>query len=158
MKSAPSTMPIADRAQVAALPLTLGDDGLARVLLLTSRETRRWIIPKGWPIRGLKPYEAAAREALEEAGVTGQTKKKSIGSYRYFKRRGGRFDYCRVDVYLMWVNKQLTTWRERRQREVRWFTLQEASDLVEEPGLVALLRDLALAGFDYDVPRRIEPG
>ena len=113
------------------------------VLLITSRETKRWVIPKGWPIKGLKPHEAAAREALEEAGVTGRAKKAPIGSYRYFKRCEGHFDYCRVDVFLLRVEKQLKTWREKGQRESRWFTFDEAADLVQEPGLVALLRDLA---------------
>jgi 8-oxo-dGTP pyrophosphatase MutT (NUDIX family) len=54
------------------LPLKVGDDGIVRVLLLTSRETKRWIIPKGWPMKGRKPSGAAAREALEEAGLVGR--------------------------------------------------------------------------------------
>ena len=156
MKPAVSTIPTADRAQVAALPLMLGDDGAPRVLLLTSRETRRWVIPKGWPMRGRKPYEAAAREALEEAGVTGHTRKKPIGSYRYFKRLAGHFDWCQVDVYPLWVDKQLKSWRERGQREARWFTIEEAAELVLEPGLVALLRELARTGVGQDAPRRVE--
>lgn len=156
MKSAFSTVPTADRAQVAALPLTLGEDGVARVLLLTSRETRRWVIPKGWPMRGRKPYEAAAQEALEEAGVTGHAKKKPIGSYRYFKRLAGHFDWCQVDVYPLWVDKQRKTWRERGQRETRWFTIEEAAELVQEPGLVALLRELARTGVGENAPRRLE--
>lgn len=134
--------PAGDFVQVAALPLTIGGDGVARVLLLTSRETRRWVIPKGWPMKGLKPHEAAAQEALEEAGVTGQAKKKPIGTYTYFKRREAHFDVCRVDVYLLLVKKQLETWREKGQREARWFTLDQAADLVQEPGLVAILRSL----------------
>src|ERR1700755_1994635 len=69
--------------QFAALPFQIAPDGL-RVLLLTSRETRRWIIPKGWPIRGMKPREVAAREAFEEAGLVGRVAgKRSIGSYNY---------------------------------------------------------------------------
>jgi 8-oxo-dGTP pyrophosphatase MutT (NUDIX family) len=134
--------PAGDFVQVAALPLTIGEDGVTRVLLLTSRETRRWVTPKGWPMKGRKPYEAAAQEALEEAGVTGQAKKKPIGTYTYFKRREAHFDVCRVDVYLLVVKKQLETWREKDQREARWFTLDEAADMVQEPGLVALFRSL----------------
>jgi 8-oxo-dGTP pyrophosphatase MutT (NUDIX family) len=132
-----------DFVQVAALPLTVGEDGVTRVLLLTSRETKRWVIPKGRPMKGRKPYEAAAQEALEEAGVTGQAKKKPIGTYTYFKRREAHFDVCRVDVYLLMVAKQLKTWREKGQREFQWFTLGEAAELVQEPGLVALLRNVA---------------
>jgi 8-oxo-dGTP pyrophosphatase MutT (NUDIX family) len=135
-----------DLAQVAALPLTVGDDGVTRVLLLTSRETKRWIIPKGWPMKGRKPSEAAAQEAREEAGLVGRPSKKPIGSYTYFKRRDAHFDLCRVDVYVLTLDKQLKTWREKGQREAQWFTLEEAAELVEETGLVALLQDLARKG------------
>lgn len=121
----------------------LGDDGVARVLLLTSRETRRWVIPKGWPMKGRKPYEAAVQEALEEAGLVGHVKKKPIGTYSYFKRRDAHFDLCRVDVYLLTVEKQLKTWREKDQREAQWFNLEKAAELVEEQGLVAVLQSLA---------------
>ena len=146
MNAVASLAPIADFVQVAALPLKVGDDGIERVLLLTSRETKRWVIPKGWPIKGRKPFEAAAQEALEEAGVTGHAKKKPIGTYNYFKKREAHFDICRVDVYLLKVEKQLKNWREKGQREAQWFTLDEAADLVQEPRLVALLRDLARTG------------
>jgi 8-oxo-dGTP pyrophosphatase MutT (NUDIX family) len=134
--------PVAEFIQIAALPLTAGDDGVARVLLVTSRETKRWVIPKGWPMKGLKPHEAAAQEALEEAGVIGQAKKKPIGHYVYFKRREARFDVCRVDVYPLIVKKQRKQWREKGQREARWFTLEEAAGLVQEPGLVAILLNI----------------
>jgi 8-oxo-dGTP pyrophosphatase MutT (NUDIX family) len=130
-------------AQVAALPLKLCDDGIVRVLLLTSRETKRWIIPKGWPMKGHKPCQAAAREAREEAGVVGRTRKKQIGSYSYFKRRQSRCDLCDVAVYVLMVEKQLETWQEKNQRLTRWFTLEEAARLVQEPGLAALLLNLA---------------
>jgi 8-oxo-dGTP pyrophosphatase MutT (NUDIX family) len=143
MDVARSITPPGDFAQVAALPLRVGDDGVMRVLLLTSRETRRWVIPKGWPMKGHKPHQAAAQEAREEAGVIGQAAKKPIGTYTYFKRREAHFDVCRVDVYVLAVKKQLKTWREKDQREARWFTLDEAADLVQEPGLVALLRNVA---------------
>jgi 8-oxo-dGTP pyrophosphatase MutT (NUDIX family) len=136
----------ADLAQVAALPLRVGDDGVTRVLLLTSRETKRWIIPKGWPMKGRKPGEAAAQEAREEAGLVGRPSKKPIGSYSYFKRREAHFDLCRVDGYLLKLDKQLKIWREKGQREAQWFTLEEAATLVEEVGLVALLQDLARTG------------
>ncbi len=146
MSGSPSIKPTLQFAQVAALPVMVGDDGIERVLLLTSRETGRWVIPKGWPIRGRKPYEAAAQEALEEAGVTGHVKKKPIGTYDYFKRREAHFDVCRVEVYALRVERQLKNWREKGQREAQWCALDEAADLVQEPGLIALLRDLAKVG------------
>jgi 8-oxo-dGTP pyrophosphatase MutT (NUDIX family) len=146
MKAITPNNPV-ELAQVAALPLTVGDDGIARVMLLTSRETKRWIIPKGWPMKGRKPCEAAAQEALEEAGLVGRPSKKPIGSYSYFKRREAHFDLCRVDVFLLTLNKQLKNWREKGQREAQWFTLAEAATLVEEAGLIALFLDLARTGL-----------
>lgn len=131
------------RLQVAALPMRQDSDGTMRVLLITSRETRRWIIPKGWPVKGRKPSEAAAREALEEAGLVGGPSKKPIGTYTYFKRRKAHFNICRVDVYILMVEKQLKDWREKAQRKARWCTLDEAAHLVQEPGLSALLLRLA---------------
>ena len=128
--------------QVAALPIVIGDDGIVRVHLLTSRETKRWVIPKGWPMKGLKPHEAAAQEAVEEAGLSGKIGKKPIGRYTYFKRREAHFDACVVDVFLLRVEKQAKTWRERGQRQTKLFSLNEAIELVEETGLVAILKDL----------------
>ena len=75
------------KKQVAALPVRRTPSGALRVLLVTSRETRRMVIPKGWPWRGVKDYKAAAEEAREEAGILGKTRKKPIGSYTYFKRK-----------------------------------------------------------------------
>jgi 8-oxo-dGTP pyrophosphatase MutT (NUDIX family) len=132
---------------VAASPLTVGDDGVTRVPLLASRETKRWIIPNSWPMKGLEAGEAAAQEAREEAALVRRPSKKPIGSYGYFKRREGHFDFCRVDVYLPKLDKQLKTWRAKGQREAQWFTLAEAAQLVEETGLVALLQDLARKGI-----------
>ncbi|MBP0652251.1 NUDIX domain-containing protein, partial [Mycobacterium tuberculosis] len=74
------------------------------MLLVTSRETRRWIIPKGWPMKGMKDRDAAAREALEEAGLTGRISQRPIGHYRYFKRTPDAFQPCRVDVYRLDVD------------------------------------------------------
>jgi 8-oxo-dGTP pyrophosphatase MutT (NUDIX family) len=141
--------------QVAALPVRIGAAGIPQALLLTSRETKRWIIPKGWIMKGRKPWEAAAQEALEEAGVVGRPRRKPIGSYVYFKRREGHFDLCRVDVYVLAFAKQLKTWREIGQREANWFGLDEAADLVEEPGLVAILNKLAAKGLGKTMAKRM---
>jgi len=140
--------------QVGALPVRVGEDGVRQVLLLTSRETKRWVIPKGWPMKGRKPWQAAAREALEEAGVVGRARKKSIGNFLYFKRRATSFDLCRVDVYLLDFAKQLETWREIGQRETRWVALEEAAEMVDEQGLAAILRKIAATSISEPKPRR----
>ena len=71
--------------------------------------------------------------------------KTPIGRYVYFKRREAHFDFCEVDVFVLKVEKQATTWREQGQRDIKWFTFAEAADLVEEQGLVAILNNLALS-------------
>ncbi|MBM6596734.1 NUDIX hydrolase [Microvirga pudoricolor] len=127
--------------QVGALPFRVVD-GEIEVLLVTSRETRRWLIPKGWPMKGKKPHKAAAQEAQEEAGVKGKIADKPLGHYDYWKRRLVHFDLCRVDVYPLEVSKQLKRWKEKGQREARWFKAQEAADQVLEPALAGLIRQL----------------
>lgn len=130
------------RTQVAALPIRREETGRVRVLLITSRETRRWIIPKGWPMKGRTNAEAAAQEALEEAGVEGQVQREPFGKYLYWKRGEANFELCEVLVYLLEVKRQLETWPEKSQRDVRWFSLEDAADLVEEPGLTAVIASL----------------
>ena len=127
-------------AQVAALPVRRSEDG-CEILLITSRETRRWIIPKGWPMKGRKDHDAAAQEALDEAGVVGKVSKHPIGGYTYDKRLGDRTKPCRVMVYRLDVERELDGWAERDQRVRRWYSPAQAADLVSEPNLAALLRN-----------------
>ena len=129
--------------QVGALPVRRDANGSLRVLLVTSRETRRWIIPKGWPMKGRADQHAAALEAREEAGVVGTIAKRPIGSFSYWKRRFAQVDLCVVDVYVLDVEKQLKTWRERKQRNCGWYAPEEAAALVREPELAALIRTVA---------------
>ena len=126
------------RAQVGALPVRRGHDGI-EVLLVTSRETRRWIIPKGWPMKGRKDHDAAAQEAAEEAGVVGKVHKHPIGAYTYQKRLANRLDPCRVMVYLLEVETHLESWREGDERKRQWFSLAQAANMVSEPKLALLI-------------------
>jgi 8-oxo-dGTP pyrophosphatase MutT (NUDIX family) len=127
--------------QVGALPIRF-EEGEPLVLLLTSRESKRWVIPKGWPMKGKKNWAAAAQEAKEEAGILGRTSKKPIGYFNYSKRRAAHFDPIRVEVYLMQYEKKLDVYREKGQRDMRWVSFDEAARLVEEPGLADLLLEL----------------
>ena len=126
--------------QYAALPFRV-ESGNLLLLLISSRETRRWVIPKGWPIRVLRPREVAAREALEEAGVVGTiVGKHSIGSYYYGKRLPNNREVLScVKVYLLSVDRQLDDWLEKEQRECRWMTPQQAARIVQEGGLAELI-------------------
>ncbi|BCM82941.1 hypothetical protein mvi_14020 [Methylobacterium indicum] len=129
------------RRQVGVLPLRTRADGELQVMLITSRETRRWVVPKGWPMKGLKNYEAAAREAYEEAGLIGRVGRRALGSYFYQKRLKSRDTVlCQVQVFRLEVRKQLKTWPEQHERECRWFSVPEAAEAVTEAGLAALIR------------------
>lgn len=132
------------KRQVAALPVLMNDAGEPYVMLMTSRETRRWVIPKGWPIKGLKPHKAAEREAFEEAGLLGDVAKKPIGTYAYFKRLGDTFEACAVEVFLMSVKSQAAHWPEKGEREIVPVSLREAADRVDEVGLKAIFQKLKL--------------
>ena len=98
-------------------------------------------------MRGKKNWAAAEQEAKEEAGVIGKTCKRSVGEFYYFKRRITHFDLCRVEVFVIDVQKQLSVYREKGQRETWWLSLEEAAEVVQEPGLSALLHNLDLSSF-----------
>lgn len=125
--------------QYGVIPYRMADDGL-RVLLVTSRETRRWIIPRGNPMRGRKPHKAAAIEAFEEAGVVGRIRSKALGSFVYDKVKANGPQACSVKVFPLKVREVREQWPEAHERERRWFSPEDAADLVREPGLADLLR------------------
>ncbi len=119
------------------------------VLLVTSRETKRWVIPKGNHVVGLAPHEAAAQEAEEEAGVRGVVCPTPLGSYRYRKRRGsGASLMADVDVFPLAVSDELTSWKEQSERKRRWFSLADAAGAVEENDLADLIRSFGASEFN----------
>lgn len=131
--------------QYGVVPLRV-EKGTLRVLLITSRETRRWVVPRGNPIGGLSPSDSAAQEAFEEAGVRGVVAADPLGSYRYTKKRkNGAGVLTDVQLFRMAVEEELESWPEAQERERRWFALDEAADAVQEPDLKALLRRLHAA-------------
>lgn len=128
------------RTQYAAVPWRKRDDGAVEMLLITSRESRRWVIPKGWPMKDKSPEDAAATEAYEEAGVIGKPGRKSLGVYHYDKRlRSGRLQHVRVMVYPLEVREARDIWPEMAERDRLWSSPAEAAGLVDEPELKALL-------------------
>jgi 8-oxo-dGTP pyrophosphatase MutT (NUDIX family) len=130
-----------DHEQYAALPFRMGTDGKPQVLLVTSRETGRWVIPKGWPMRGKKPREVALQEAFEEAGLLGTAiGKRPVGQFHYCKdMTSGESILCQVHVFLLLVERQCDDFPERGQRQARWFSAADAAALVDEGGLAEIM-------------------
>lgn len=128
--------------QYAALPYRVG--GGLEILLITSRDTGRWVIPKGWPMKGKTAWAAAGREALEEAGVVGEIGRKALGAFDYVKfLPSGEGRACRVKVFPLKVVDQREVWREKDQRTPQWFVPAEAARSVHEPGLARIIRRFA---------------
>jgi 8-oxo-dGTP pyrophosphatase MutT (NUDIX family) len=135
--------------QVAALPWRIGASGDREILMITSRETRRWVIPKGGRMVGKTDPQAAAVEAMEEAGVQGEIAQTAVGVFRYAKRlRSGDSKMCVVAVFPLKVLIQLGAWPEAAERERRWMSLEEAASLVMEPDLAELIRGFADVELD----------
>lgn len=132
--------------QVGALCYRRTGKGL-RILLITSRDTGRWVIPKGWPMRKRTEPEAAAREAYEEAGLRGAVVTRSIGFYTYRKGIDGVGFPCVVRIYPLEARERVKQYPETGQRKVKWFSPAKAARRVREPELAQLLRD-----FDPDHP------
>jgi len=129
------------KRQVAALPLRRGKNGAFEILLVTSRDTGRWIIPKGWSSKRLRDDKAAAREARQEAGVKGRVAREAIGSYRYVKPELGD-GFIDVTVFLLAVRKQRKRWPEKSERRRAWFGLWDAMEKIREPELSSLIGSL----------------
>lgn len=128
------------REQVGALCYRSADDGSLEILLVTSRDTGRWVIPKGWPMKGKKPHEAAEIEAWEEAGVRGRTSKKSVGCYTYLKSLDdGDVAPCIVDVFAIEVEKLSEKFKERGERQILWVNPDEAARRVREVELKSMI-------------------
>lgn len=143
MAADPTRTERSERRQVAALPWRRGAEGI-EILLVTSRETRRWVTPKGGRMAGRTDAEAAAQEALEEAGVAGRILDEPFGTFRYLKilkRRGAR--WCVVSVFPLEVTVEHEDWKEKTERTREWMSAAEAERRVEEPELKALIAAFA---------------
>lgn len=140
--------PDADRGteelqQVGVLPWRIRRDGEPKVMLITSRRRGRWIVPKGWPMKGRSLLDAASREAFEEAGIFGKIAPEPVTEYRYLKALdNGAHVPCCVTVFGMNVRGTLSHWREKGQRQRRWFSLEEAADKLDDAELAAFVRAL----------------
>jgi 8-oxo-dGTP pyrophosphatase MutT (NUDIX family) len=135
----PPAAEAAPAGQIAALCWRL-HKGRPQILLVTSRDTGRWVLPKGWPINGLTPEAAAAREAWEEAGAEGKISPAALGSYGYDKVLPDLKTLpCQVTVFPMRIQTMKATFPERKERRRKWFSADRAAHMVAEADLRALL-------------------
>lgn len=133
----------ASNLQVAALPVRW-TGGRPEMLLVTTRGTGRWTPPKGWPLGDAPSAECAAREAFEEAGVSGRIEPEALGVFEYWKQtRRGR-DVLRVSAFVLHVDAMARDWPERAERKRAWFFPEVAAKLVGNEQLGALIRNAAL--------------
>jgi 8-oxo-dGTP pyrophosphatase MutT (NUDIX family) len=141
--SRPSKKTPAKLTQYAALPYRRKRNSRTEVLLVTSRDTGRWIIPKGWPAKGKSPHKSAAREAREEAGVVGTIKRRPLGAFSYKKRlKNGKVVVCEVQVFVMKVKRQTAEWLEKGQRRIKWLPRTKAAKTVGDRLLGTIIRTL----------------
>lgn len=127
--------------QAAALPWRKSGKGI-EIMLITSRGTGRWVLPKGWPEKGETLSESAVREAAEEAGIEGLAEDDKAGVYFYDKvLRNGVVRRCEVHVFPLRVRKLAKAWPELGQRERKWFPAEKAAKLVEEQDLAELIAE-----------------
>ena len=129
------------RTQFAALCYRVVKDKV-QVLVISSRGTGRWIVPKGWPMDGKTPAEAALQEAWEEAGVIGKVVSAPLGLYSYRKVQEHAPDFpCIAVVYAVKVKSLSKDFPEAGERRVKWVGRKKAAKLVDEPELSRILRD-----------------
>ena len=137
-------------AQFGVLPYRVDEEKGLQILLITSRETGRWVIPRGNPMARLTGHETAIQEAYEEAGLEGVLSRAPIGRYSYEKRRRtGASVPAQVTVFALKVTRQHFAWPERDQRTLRWLEPRKAAAAVDEPELRALILSFSPDESDY---------
>jgi 8-oxo-dGTP pyrophosphatase MutT (NUDIX family) len=135
---------VSRRVQYGALPYRWLDGSRPQFMLITSRETRRWVIPEGLAEEGQIAAVLPAREAFEEAGVVGAIAKRPVGSFSYEKRlKNGAVVICAVRVFALEVSRQSKQWPEKEERVVKWLSAAQAAERVNEPHLGEIIRRVA---------------
>lgn len=127
------------RTQFAALCYRMKNDKV-QVCLVTSRRSGRWIVPKGWPMDGETPMDAAATEAYEEAGVRGKIHARPVGVFSYYKVRSDDELPCIAVVYPLKVKKVLRQWPEKKERSRKWLSRKKAAALVDDAELATIIQ------------------
>jgi 8-oxo-dGTP pyrophosphatase MutT (NUDIX family) len=137
-------------SQVAAIPIRW-TGGRPEILLVTTRTTGRWTVPKGWPLADSLGAECAAREAFEEAGVRGHVEPYSLGIFEYWKRAKAGRVFLQVTAFALHVEDVAWDWPERKERKRAWFSPDVACKLVAYDDLSALIKEAVRMGASREV-------
>lgn len=129
--------------QIAALAHRWTAEGSLQIVVISSRQTERIVIPRGWPMKKQQDWRAAEIEAEEEAGIVGKAQHEPIGTYRYWKRMKTVFVPIEVAVYPLTVNGESPEWKERDERHRAWLNWSDARALIDEPELIVLIDGFA---------------
>ena len=129
--------------QIGALCFWSTDKNI-KILLITSRRSRRWIIPKGWKVDKMSNRKSVALEAWEEAGVQGRVSDRPVGTY-YYRKRSNKDEFltCAVKVFALDVKARKKKFPERGERKLKWVNPTSAIDLVSEPELKKVIKNFA---------------
>lgn len=120
------------------------DNGILHILLITTQRTKKWSIPKGWPITGKTPEQVSQTEAFEEAGIIGEISSECLGVFSYKKNMGnGKSKECAVDVYALKTTRQIDEFPEQGQRQLEWISSDKAANRVAYPELGKIIRSFA---------------
>ena len=140
--------------QVGALPYRLSSSGEVEILIVTSRGTKQWIIPKGWPMEDRGDPDAAAREAFEEAGLIGEVDQEIFGTFSYEKPMKGAqaLSTFVVDVYPLRVDRQLAFWPEATQRTLVWVSVEHGRGMIRNATLIRLI-EAFVSQYPFDRAR-----
>jgi 8-oxo-dGTP pyrophosphatase MutT (NUDIX family) len=124
--------------QVAVIPYQKSP--ALQVLLIRKLPDGEWGIPKGGILdHGNDYHEAGRMECLEEAGADGSLGSAFVGEFSY-QRADKHFD---VRVFLMEVTGLRDRYREIKQRERKWFLIEEAIDMLGREPLRWIVRELS---------------
>lgn len=157
-KSPKSSKPVKIKIrQVAAMPYRVVEGGAVEIVMVTTRDSGRWILPKGWPIKGMRNWGAAEIEAMEEAGLVGKAEHKCVGHYIYVKQYPKRSERISVEVFPFAIERQLDEWPEKGQREIRFFPPEEAARLVSDVGVGDLILHFVAERFAIKPPEGAVP-
>ena len=122
------------KKQAGCVPVR-GGKGDLKVLLVTNKSGKHWVLPKGTVKKSEQDHEAAVRETEEEAGISGDV----VGPLGlYFDHKKG---YA-IQFFTLQVTKEEQSWSEDSRRERKWCSIDKAISTVKKKYIKEVLEKL----------------